>query len=96
MSQLHLTLKPKASAVFADQHRFTMAVCGRRFGKSYLCVELIRDLRFCVYKPDTDTVDKTSDPAITHASDGLGYYVLGAMKTLMPDKYKTRRGPTMW
>ena len=36
MSQLHLKLKPKASAVFADQHRFTMAVCGRRFGKSYL------------------------------------------------------------
>lgn len=36
MSQLHLTLKPKASAVFSDPARFTMATCGRRFGKSYL------------------------------------------------------------
>ena len=38
MSQLHLTLKPKASAVFADPSRFCMATCGRRFGKSYLAV----------------------------------------------------------
>ena len=38
MSQLHLTLKPKASAVFADPARFTMATCGRRFGKSYMAV----------------------------------------------------------
>ena len=36
VSQLHLTLKPKASAVFADPARFVMATCGRRFGKSYL------------------------------------------------------------
>ena len=38
MSQLHLTLKPKASAVFADPSRFVVATCGRRFGKSYLAV----------------------------------------------------------
>ena len=38
MSQLHLTLKPKASAVFADPARFVVATCGRRFGKSYLSV----------------------------------------------------------
>ena len=36
MSQLHLTLKPKAIAVFADPAKFTIATCGRRFGKSYL------------------------------------------------------------
>jgi hypothetical protein len=38
MSQLHLTLKPKASAAFADPARSMIATCGRRFGKSYLSV----------------------------------------------------------
>tara|TARA_Y200000002_G_scaffold346823_1_gene321633 strand:- start:374 stop:604 length:231 start_codon:yes stop_codon:yes gene_type:complete len=38
MTQLHLTLKPKASAVFADPARSRIATCGRRFGKSYLSV----------------------------------------------------------
>ena len=59
------------------------------------CVELIRDLRFCVYKPGTDNVDKISDPARTHASDGLGYCALGAMKPLLPAKYKTRSSQTV-
>ena len=36
MTQVHLTLKPKASQVFGDPARFVMATCGRRFGKSYL------------------------------------------------------------
>ena len=36
MTQLHLTLKPKASAIFDDPARFVVAVCGRRFGKSYM------------------------------------------------------------
>ena len=38
MTQLHLTLKPKASATFADPARSRIATCGRRFGKSYLSV----------------------------------------------------------
>ena len=59
------------------------------------CVALIRDLRFCVFKPGTDTVDKTSDPARTHASDGLGYCVLGAMKPLLALKYRARSSSTI-
>ena len=43
----------------------------------------------------TDTVDKTSDPARTHASDGLGYCVLGAMKPLLGSKYKVRSPSTI-
>ena len=58
-------------------------------------MELIRDLRFCVYKPGTDMVDKTSDPARTHASDGLGYCALGAMKPLLGSKYKVRSSSTI-
>ena len=43
MSQLHLTLKLKASMVFDDPVRFVMATCGRRFGKSYLaCVKALK------------------------------------------------------
>ena len=49
MSQLHLTLKPKASAVFADPARFVMATCGRRFGKSYLAVA--KALKVALEKP---------------------------------------------
>ena len=46
MSQLHLTLKPKASMVFDDPARFVMATCGRRFGKSYLaCAKALKVAR---------------------------------------------------
>jgi len=53
------------------------------------CRDLIRDLKFMVYKEGTDQPDK-SDPERSHHSDALGYCVLGAMKPLMPSKYQTR------
>ena len=53
------------------------------------CRDLIRDLRFMVYKEGTDAPDK-SDPERSHHSDALGYCALGAMKPLMPTKYQTR------
>jgi len=51
------------------------------------CRDLIRDLRFMVYREGTDQPDK-SDPERSHHSDALGYCVLGAMKPLMPKKYQ--------
>ena len=53
------------------------------------CRDLIRDLRFMVYKEGTDQPDK-SDPERSHHSDALGYCALGAMKPLLPEKYKVR------
>ena len=53
------------------------------------CRDLIRDLKFMVYREGTDQPDK-SDPERSHHSDALGYCALGAMKPLMPMKYKTR------
>ena len=47
------------------------------------CKDLIRDLKFMVFKEGTDQPDK-SDPERSHHSDALGYCVLGAMKPLMP------------
>ena len=58
------------------------------------CKAVIRDLKFMVYKEGTDIPDK-SDPERSHHSDALGYCVLGAMKPLMPDKYKTRSSSTI-
>ena len=67
----------------------------RRLRVNPRCRDLIRDLKFMVYKEGTDQPDK-SDPERSHHSDALGYCALGAMKPLMPDKYKTRRGPAFW
>ncbi|WP_156486173.1 hypothetical protein [Prochlorococcus sp. MIT 1306] len=41
------------------------------------CVEQIRALRFTVFKSGLEIICKTSDPAKTHASVGLGYCALG-------------------
>ena len=56
--------------------------------------DLIRDLRFMVYKEGTDQPDK-SDPERSHHSDALGYCALGAMKPLLPEKMKTRSSTTI-
>ena len=61
----------------------------RRMKINPRCKDLIRDLKFMVYKEGTDQPDK-SDPERSHHSDGLGYCVLGAMKPLMPTKFKMR------
>ena len=60
------------------------------------CKDLIRDLKFMVYKEGTDQPDK-SDPERSHHSDALGYCVLGAMRPLMPKKYQARAVPhALW
>jgi hypothetical protein len=66
----------------------------RRMKVNPRCRDLIRDLKFMVYKEGTDQPDK-SDPERSHHSDALGYCVLGAMKPLMPKKYQFRSGPVM-
>lgn len=70
---------------------------GRRRMKVHpRCRDLIRDLKFMVYKEGTDQPDK-SDPERSHHSDALGYAVLGAMKPLMPLKYQARStGFKLW
>ena len=67
----------------------------RRMKVNPRCRDLIRDMKFMVYKEGTDQPDK-SDPERSHHSDALGYCVLGAMKPLMPMKYQVRSGPVMW
>jgi hypothetical protein len=42
------------------------------------CKELIADLEQVVYKPGSTQIDKESDPARTHTSDALGYYLCRA------------------
>ena len=60
------------------------------------CKDLIRDLKFMVYKEGTDQPDK-SDPERSHHSDALGYCVLGAMRPLTPKKYQVRTVPhSLW
>ena len=54
MTQVHLTLKPKASQVFDDPARFVMATCGRRFGKSYL--SCAKALHVALSKPRSNTL----------------------------------------
>ena len=61
MSQLLLTLKPKASMVFADPARFVMATCRRRFGKSYLACAKAR--KVTLEKP-LDKVRLKSEPQL--------------------------------
>ena len=61
MSQLHLTLKPKTSMVFADLARFMMATCGLRFGKSYLVCAKAR--KVALEKP-LDKVRLKSEPQL--------------------------------
>ncbi len=39
------------------------------------CKELIKDFEEVHYKPDTNLIDKNSDPRRTHLSDALGYLV---------------------
>ena len=53
------------------------------------CKDLIRDMKFMVFKEGTDKPDK-SDPERSHHSDALGYCALGAMKPLMPNRFKAR------
>jgi phage terminase large subunit len=50
------------------------------------CKDLIRDLRFLVFKEGTDDPDK-SDPERSHHSDAIGYGVLGAMKPLLSSRH---------
>ena len=67
----------------------------RRMKVNPRCRDLIRDMKFMVYKEGTDQPDK-SDPERSHHSDALGYCVLGAMKPLMPRKYQCGVGPVVW
>ena len=64
MSQLHLTLKPKASMVFADPARFVIATCGRRFAKSYLYLASAKARKVALEKP-LDKVRLKSKPQLT-------------------------------
>ena len=52
------------------------------------CVNTIRDMKFLLYKEGSDNVDKTSDPERSHASDALGYCIMGAMAPLLPQKHQ--------
>ena len=52
-------------------------------------------LRFTVFKSWLNIVGKTSGPARTHASVGLDYCARGAMKALLPEKYKARSSQTI-
>ena len=58
------------------------------------CHNLIRDLKFMVYKEGTDQPDK-SDPERSHHSDAMGYCALGAMSPLLPTKLKVRSSGTI-
>ena len=66
----------------------------RRLKINPRCRDLIRDLKFMVYKEGTDQPDK-SDPERSHHSDALGYCALGAMKPLLPEKLRVRSSSTI-
>jgi hypothetical protein len=53
------------------------------------CKELVADLEQVVYKAGSTQIDKESDPARTHTSDALGYYLCQAFAE--PVGEKTRR-----
>ena len=94
-----LFTNPEARQTTADILRFAeLVICSasgrRRLKVNPRCRDLIRDLKFMVYKEGTDQPDK-SDPERSHHSDALGYCALGAMKPLLPDKYKARRSKTI-
>ena len=83
MSQLHLTLKPKASAVFADPARFTIATCGRRFGKSYLSVA--KALHTALSKPRSNVLMLAPTFEMSRAT------LWRTLCDLMPDSWVVKR-----
>ena len=52
------------------------------------CKELIADLEQVVYKPGSTQIDKESDPARTHTSDALGYYLCQAFAEPVGERTK--------
>lgn len=57
------------------------------------CQELIKDFEETVYKPDSNVVDKESDPRRTHLSDALGYVIWQEFGTSMSYGEKGTRLP---
>ena len=83
MSQLHVTLKPKASAVFADPARFVVATCGRRFGKSYLSVA--KALHTALEKPRANVLMLAPTHEMVRAT------LWRTLTDLVPDTWVTKR-----
>ena len=50
------------------------------------CQELILDLEQVTYKAGSTQIDKESDPARTHASDALGYYLMQEFREPVGEK----------
>ncbi len=57
------------------------------------CKELIKDFEETVYKPDSNVVDKESDPLRTHLSDALGYVIWQEFRTSTSYGEKGKRLP---
>lgn len=55
------------------------------------CTELIADLEQVGYKPGSSQLDKESDPARTHTSDALGYYIWYEFRPAEPIGERTQR-----
>jgi hypothetical protein len=78
---LRLVLRvPRANPPVRDRVNAVNARLGNAAGERGLftnprCRELICDLEQVCYKPNSSVIDKESDPARTHTSDALGYYL---------------------
>ncbi len=75
--ELHV---PRANPTVRDRvnvvnARFMNAAGRRSLFVDPRCRELIADLEQVSYKPGSSQLDKESDPARTHTSDALGYYL---------------------
>ena len=71
--------------------RFLNAAGERALFVDPRCRELIADLEQVAYKPGSSQLDKESDPARTHTSDALGYYLWNEFRPAEPVGERSQR-----
>lgn len=95
--ELRLVLRvPRANPAVRDRvnavnARLTCAAGEHSLFIDPRCRELIADLNQVCYKANSSIVDKESDPARTHASDALGYYIWQEFRPAAPVGERGRR-----
>ncbi len=90
LPEMHLSLRvPRANPPVRDRINAVNARLSNAAGEHSLfvhpsCRELIADLEQVAYKSGSSVVDKESNPARTHTSDALGYYVWHEFRPAAP------------
>ncbi len=82
---------PVRERINAVNGRLQNAAGGRSLFVHPRCKELIQDLEQVGYKPGSSQLDKESDPARSHTSDALGYYIWHEFRPAEPIGERSER-----